>query len=427
MGPVSADPPGSKSWLVLLLAAALAWHVLAVVGPEKPNPPEGSVGRDYATYHYAVRVALDGGDPYDTAQLNDAAEIDGWRGRPVHPLLYPPASLLGVVWAAGLPLPQAATVFRLLGELGLLLGLLSIVRWWAPLGWTRVLALLAASLALMSGVAYGVHLGQANAHVWGLTLAGLALADDDRPARQAVGGGLVAMAILGKLAPAAFLGVWVLERRWTALGSAVGVTVVGGVLSWFVVGGPGQAHFFAEVLPSLSSGAYNGLTIRIGLLGNHSIPALLDHLFPGDGQTLGPPARAGAFGVTIALGVVLAAVFRAPAADRTAMAGRVGAVGVALLLVPVYTFEHHLLWAIPGLVACGAAARNGRLPLGATLAVGVSAAVLCAPIVPLRRLHGWMESFGAGPALLVEELKLGALLVVFGACAWLGRTVTREE
>jgi hypothetical protein len=408
--------------LLLLLAAALAWHVLAVVGPETPMPRDGSVGRDYATYHYAVQVGLAGGNPYDTAQLTEAADAQGWRTTPVHPLLYPPPALLAVAWSPALALPDAALAFRVLGEGAMLVGLLALVWWWRPLGRARVLGLLAVALALMSGVAYGVQLGQANAHVWGLTWLGVALASADRPARQALGGGLVACAVLGKLAPLAFVGLWVLERRWVAVASAGIAAVVGWALSLLVVGGAGQVAFFTDVLPSLSSGAYNGLTIRIGMFGNHSVPALLDHLAPGPGGVLTEPVRVASTAFTLVLGIATVALFRGPAVDPLAQAARFGAVGVALLLVPVYTFEHHLIWAIPAFVVAAAAAFGGRLPLWTAIGVGMGFAVLCMPIVPLRRLHGWVSGLGAAPALLIEEMKLAALLCLFSVNAWLGRT-----
>ncbi len=421
-GPVLRVPSRELPSMLLLLTAALLWHALSVLGPEKPSPPEGSVGRDYATYHYAVEVALAGGDPYDTPLLTDAARAEAWHTTPVHPLLYPPAALFGVIWAPALSLPDAANVFRVLGELLMAAGVLALMWLWRPLGPRRVLALLAATLALMGGVAYGVQLGQANPHVWGLTLAGLAVADDDRPARQALGGGLLACAVLGKLSPLAFVGLWLLDRRWVAVGSTLVATVLGCLLSFAVVGTEGQAHFWMDVLPSLSSGDYNGLTIRIGLFANHSIPALLDHLLPGPADSLGTPARTIATFGTLAIGVVLAALFRGPASDPLGRAGRIGAVGVLLLLVPVYTFEHHLIWATPAIVVCAIAAFERRIPLWVAIGVGMAAAAVCTPIVPLRRLHGWVSGFGRSPALLVEELKLGALLTLFVTTTWLGRT-----
>ena len=72
--------------------------------------------RDYATYHYAVAEAMDGGDPYETKALSKRARAEKTR-RSVHPFFYPPPFLLGMPWAACLDLSTAYKAFFWLSQL----------------------------------------------------------------------------------------------------------------------------------------------------------------------------------------------------------------------------------------------------------------------------------------------------------------------
>ena len=75
-----------SAWLVI---AAIVWHALAVLTPAWVISFDHQKGRDFASYYYAVEVAMQGGDPNSRSALNQAARLDNVRDG-VHPFLYAP-------------------------------------------------------------------------------------------------------------------------------------------------------------------------------------------------------------------------------------------------------------------------------------------------------------------------------------------------
>src|SRR5688500_16431609 len=105
---------GTKSFGALLLVAAITWHALTVLSPAWVVAFEQDKARDFGSYYDAVRVAAEGGDPYDKPTVNAAARADGRKG--VHPFLYAPPFLLGMWWVRGLELDTAYYVWFWLHE-----------------------------------------------------------------------------------------------------------------------------------------------------------------------------------------------------------------------------------------------------------------------------------------------------------------------
>ena len=81
--------------------------------------------RDYATYHYAVQEALDGGDPYVKRALSQRGRDEGTR-KSVHPYFYPPPFLLLTLWAAPLSLTAGYKLFFWMNQAFLILSLIHI-------------------------------------------------------------------------------------------------------------------------------------------------------------------------------------------------------------------------------------------------------------------------------------------------------------
>ena len=77
--------------LVLLTIGVQVW-------PAWQRVVSAEHARDYATYHYAVQEAVDGGDPYIKKRLSRRAKAEGTRTS-VHPYFYPPPFLLLLTWA----------------------------------------------------------------------------------------------------------------------------------------------------------------------------------------------------------------------------------------------------------------------------------------------------------------------------------------
>jgi len=353
IGPMST--PRSRALLVFVLAAALTWHLLAVFAGAWVKASKERHARDFASYYYAVQVAADGRDPYDRRELAATSREDRTR-RSVYPFFYPPPFLLGLVWALPLELTTAYRVWFWFDELCLLATALALWRWWRPLG-KGVGVLLAVAVATQTAIPNNHLMGQANLPVMCLVVLGLWQEERGRPV---LGGGLVGAACLAKMSPALFVAWWVLRGRWRAVAASIGVAAGFAVASLAVVAPAHQLRFYLEVLPGFGTGSYNELSVPIDLFGNHSIPNLYHLAFPGTGA-LSPTA--GALSVLTALALVggVAWALRREPTDSTARAAQISAVAVVMLLVPVYTYEHHLVWVLPAVVVTAHALVHGRL------------------------------------------------------------------
>ncbi|MFT4621593.1 MAG: alpha-1,2-mannosyltransferase [Myxococcota bacterium] len=400
----------------LLLAVAVVWHVLSVVAPPKiGGPTKDTEGRDFASYYYAVQAAADGSDPYEVSSLNALAKRDGTRTS-VHPFFYPPPYLLAMTWVLPMDLGTGFTLWYWLNELFLLVAALSLVRWWSALGEEFRVAL-AGCIALMFGVVYSLQMGQVNFIVLALVVVGLW---QDQKERPVIGGALLGLACMLKMSPALFVAWWLLRRRWVAAAAACGAALGYTLLALPLVGAQAQWRFYTEVLPKFGSGDYNGLAIQIDMFGNHSLPNVLNQLVPGIDNTLSPTGQALSTAASIALVVGLGWVLRAAPRDGWALAGQVAAVSCATLLIPVYTYEHHLIWALPAMSLAATAVWTGRLSKIWGAPVGLAVAALCYPLPNLKQLAITTFSDWSFAAWVTQELKFVALLTVFAAATRLG-------
>lgn len=411
---------GARNAGLTIAAAAVLWHLLSVLSPAWTSTVTEDRGRDYASYYYAVRVAAEGGDPYDKRQLNRAAQQEGVR-RGVHPFLYAPPFLLTMTWALPLDLAGSYHLWFWLHELCAIVAAIVLWRWWRPLG-DDVGLLVLLVVSLMTAVPNNHAMGQANFPGLALALAGLWQAERDR---EWLGGALMGAACMLKMSPALWVVWWLVRRRWKA---AAGAVLCGAVLSVLVLplAGPEvQWRFYTEILPTFGSGDYNGLAVPINLFGNHSVPNLVNDLLPGRGGLLSPAARA--ISTVVALGSLgaLSVLFSQPDLDELMVAAQASAIGVLILLVPVYTYEHHLVFAIPAAVVAIVGVLRGRLSEGWTVPVGLAVAVLLFDLRQIRSLALALSDDGlswlAGP---LKELKFLALVALLVATATLG---TRKE
>jgi hypothetical protein len=118
------------------------------------------------------------------------------------------------------------------------------------------------------------------------------------------------------------------------------------------------------VLPTFSTGDYHGLVVPIAMgryRGNHSIPELLNQTWPGpDGHTLSTAASMGSKGIVFLLLAGLCWIARRER-DALGEACLGGALTVLMLITPVFTYEHHLVFMILPLAALGTVIVRGRL------------------------------------------------------------------
>lgn len=369
-----------------------AWHVAAGIRD----------GRDYASYHYAAVIAADGGDPYDARTLSDTARADGTR-RTVNPFFYPPPFLWLVAWSPRLRLDAAYRAWFWINEGS---ALASVVLAWAALkrAGPAVPAILAVAFVLCTAVPDNLHMGQANFPVLAVALAGLWL-EERYPI---AGGSLVGVACMWKMSPALFVASWLVRGRTTSVIAACVTAVVLSIATIPLLGATDQLRFYAHVLPGFGSGDYNGLSVPITMYGNHSIPNLYAQWFPGEG-TLSRPARA--LSAATALILVGGALYRARTASREA---GIAALGVAMLLIPVYTYEHHVVWAIPAVVVVGSALWDGKIDRRWAVVYGLAVLAWAFPLGTLKA--GSTAAMHASPALAwaLQESKCAALIALFG-------------
>jgi hypothetical protein len=348
-------------------------------------------GADYASYHYAVRVASRGGDPYETRALERVARKEHTR-KQVHPYLYPPPFLLSMLWSLPLSLARASLVMLLLNEL-LLAGCVALcLRSFRVAPWAMGLL-----LAFHRPIADNAWMGQANLIALFPLLLGFAIA----PRRPWAGGALVGAAAMMKMSPALCLLYWALQRRWQPIAAAVVAAIALSLATLPLVGFHAQLRFYTEVLPGFSAGDYHGLRIPITLRANHSIPDIFNSLWPsGSKFRLSLLARTASALATLSLLAVWAYRYRKPGTtdpDPNAL----GALTVIMTLLPVYAYEHHLVFL---LLAIGAAltTRPGALVLAAAFFVGW----------PLGWLRATQKALPFGD-WLVQESKFIAALVIF--------------
>jgi hypothetical protein len=146
-----------RPFVAFVVAAAVLWHLLTVLALGWTQAASDRGARDFASYYYAVDVAVDGGDPYDRHALALAARADKTR-RGIHPYFYPPPFLLGMLWTSPFGLTTAYLVWFWLDEVALLVALTALWRWWRPLG-GQVLPVIAVAAGLLTAVYDQTHAG----------------------------------------------------------------------------------------------------------------------------------------------------------------------------------------------------------------------------------------------------------------------------
>ena len=371
-------------------------------------------GKDFASYHYAAVAAKERGDPYNTPALARRARVDG-RHIPINPYFYPPPFLLLVAWSPYTSLDVAYKVWFWISEVAAVAAIGATVALTRPLGrWAPALVMVA--VALCSAFADNLRMGQANLVVLAVTLLGLWSA---RAERSEVGAGaLLGVACMWKMSPALFVLHWLVQGRYKAVLAAIVTAIFASLATLPLLDLAHQWRFYRRVLPGFGTGDYNGLIVPITLFGNHSIPNLYAQIFPGFGD-LGVVARVLSAGTALMMLAGTMFAFRT-ATDEVQRVAQVAAIAVLMLLVPVYTYEHHLVWALPAVVVIGMALVEGRLsrwfaaPFALAAAVwGLDLAVVKTVAIEAIRISWWLE-------FVVQEAKFASLVVLFALSAKLG-------
>ncbi|TVQ94448.1 MAG: DUF2029 domain-containing protein [Deltaproteobacteria bacterium] len=392
-------------WLLGLAWVVHLWGMWSVL----PAALESSHGRDLATYYYAAQVSLQGDDPYLRATLDAAAQAEGARTR-VYPLLYPPIFLLFTVWMPALDLFGAYLMGLVLNELALIAVMLAL--WW---GWPRrpsVVVIAACVASVASFVPNNALMGQVNLLVLALTLWGVALTVRGR---ASWGGALLGLAVGVKLVPLLIVGWWLARGRWREA-RAAGLSLLGlGIGSVLAFGVQPWRSFLGATLPSLRSGAYGGLGLPVHLLGNHSLADWWHRLLPSGGALLSPGAQLLTHGGGVLLLAVLALAWRR--ARPSGWVDLVHASGwlTAALLLPVFTYEHHLVWALPAMAVTGALGW-GQRGLGRVVWLGIWGLCVFGITLDLGLIRESPDVLGPWAAAGLREGKTVGLLGLLVLC-----------
>jgi hypothetical protein len=213
------------------------------------------------------------------------------------------------------------------------------------------------------------------------------------------------------------------QRRWRSVGIAIAGAFAWTAVSLVIAPWPVQLEFYRDVLPGFSTGEYHGLTVPISLPANHSLADWFNRWWPGrNNHVLSETARIANAVASLGLtGIV--AWFARTRRDALGSALLAGAFTVVLLVTPIYTYEHHLVFLILPLGALAAAASR-RILAGPLLACAIVAYAFVAwPLAWIR------AASSAAPAWsgIFYETKFFGLLAIGALCIAAGRRCPERQ
>jgi hypothetical protein len=350
---------------VILLAMGMVSYGRDASGPTWEKVKLNRGASDFASYFYAVNATVQGENPYDNVVLNRLVLADKDNQREtVHPYFYPPPYLLAMAWALPLDLSEAHRVFYWAGSFFLLAVMLSLWKWLPSWGMFGASGLV---LLFYTPIFDTLRMGQANLLVLALLVCGVMLVEfEGANKRRWLGGALVGLACMLKMSPAVLVMWWIARREWRPVIAAILAAIGSSVLVLPLVGFSTQIYFYSDVLPSFTSGNYHGLTVDINIPMNHSLLNFCMQITSGF-QGMTPKTEATALATNLAriisLSTLLGLLFvlRKPRPDPVSRANAAGALVVVMVLMPAYTYEHHLVFLIFPLLAVVAALVERRL------------------------------------------------------------------
>ena len=368
------SPSDERSSTLLPTALALLVHAAFIVGLWRvlTNP-----GEDFASYRNATWALGDGADPYDPIAIahygNPVRE-----GYPVHPFIYPPPSLVVLLWLRWVPEALGWPVFVVLMEACAVTSLLLWVQRAAKVD-TAMVRAVCIVFVLMPTVWVNHLAGQINWLIVATTFGGLALASQANPWSRGSGGVLVGLAAAIKVGPVILLPWWALQRRWLeVIGGVLGVLALS-LAAVPLVGIEGYTRFLTEVLPGVGRGEVPGLQVHLDDLSNSGPAPLLT-------RALGSHApiwlRVWNLGLPL---LALAACARTPT-DAYARYAQPALLLAVMALTPAFVFEHHLVWLLPTFAALIWCLWDGRLGKRWAPVVGLAGVALWVPLPVLAHL-----------------------------------------
>ena len=160
-------------------------------------------------------------------------------------------------------------------------------------------------------------------------------------------GGILAVAAMIKMSPALLLWPQIIWKKWRFVGYSVALAIILSIFFLPIMGFWDQKSFYTDVLPQFSSGQYSGLKVPIHLRSNHSIPELCAQWFPAEkGERISDAARRCASlihgSIFIFLSCLSWKVRKKEGKEKLVF----GSFVILMVLLPIYTYEHHLVFLI---------------------------------------------------------------------------------
>ena len=376
---------------IILFVLCVAYGALQVV-PAYQKVFSSKQGRDFSTFYYAQKVLRFDGDPYHTRSLSKMAKKERTRSS-VHPFFYPPPSLFLFSWASYFPLHTSYKIFFFINQLA------SVALFWVLYRWLKI-SVLTLGLLFLACTPLGdcIMMGQVNILI--LLMISLAFYKNNAP--------LLSMAAMIKMSPALLLWPKIIWKQWffVLITGVAALLYSIFMLPWLDL--QEQLRFYTEILPQFSSGQYSDLKVPIHLSSNHSIPELCNQIWPNESpKTLSSAAKTASNLINLSLLGILS--WRAYTCTRHIEI--IGATIVLMVLVPVYTYEHHLVFLLLPTAIIWSNPPKGI----AKLLAGLMTFFLFWP------LSWWKYSQKALPEMqwLIQESKfLAALCLFFALCFW---------
>ncbi|MET0645979.1 MAG: glycosyltransferase family 87 protein [Pyrinomonadaceae bacterium] len=315
----------------------------------------GQLPGDFPTLYWGAKMVFeDGRSPYVNGAFDEIAQREQRR---IFPYLYPPPSLLAFYPFAVVPYDAAKVRLLVLSHLCLLLILyllfLRIAPFDPPPAWRPfAFALMIVYVLNYYPVVDNFAWGQINLIVLALVLlAWLALKRNWHALGVAVP---LSLAILLKTYPVLLLPLLVLRKRYAAAAWLVGLLLVYGLVSWWVLPSGLWKDWLTNVAPT---GGYGLRPFNLFLPAepwNHSINGFMIFVQDRTQEVFGVPVRL----VTRPLTYLLAGAVGAATAGLALLSARRGQgertldADVSLFLLMMYlvaplSWEHHLVYALP--------------------------------------------------------------------------------
>ena len=360
---------------------------------------KGQHGRDFATYYYANKISQKGGNPYHTPNLSKQSKKEKTR-KSVHPFFYPPPSLLFFSWTSLFSLLTSYQIFFAFNQF-----CFGIILWfsrkWFSISWIYLLVLACTFTPMQNTMV----MGQVNVFVVLLLLYALRYHN------------AMALACAGmiKMSPVYIMFQWMMERRWNFVIYTVIFAIILSFLSLIFIDVTTQFLFYREILPSFSSGNYNGLRVPITLPANHSIPDIWNQIFPGpNDKILSTTAKQGSGFISFSLLLGLlscSSLWKGEESSKYLS----GAFVVLFVITPIYTYEHHLAFAVIPILFLleGFSKENIKSP-SIKYFVAVIYFFLAWPLWMLRSLQTENDIWN----WLLQESKFFALVLLFFLCLY---------